>query len=446
MRKPLRAHLAELVRLASPVIVARAGILTMATADTVMLGHYRATDLAWYGIGVVPFVLLMLIGIGLLTGTLVMTSHARGAGTPQECGVVWRRSLPYAVLIGAVATLLTRFAEPLFLVLGQSPDIAAGGARVTEIAGMALVPTLLYVTTGFFLEGLARPAPGMIIVVCANVLNIALNWLLIFGNAGLPAMGAEGAILATSLTRLGMAAAILSYVWWMADRDAFAVRVRPSGRWWREGREQRVLGYAAGVSQGVETAAFNSLTIMAGLIGPVALAAYAVIMNVTALVFMLALGLGAATAVRVGAARGAGDGHGIAAAGWVGLGMTVAVMGAFSILLFALPESVAALYSDEPALRAALPALIVVLAFVVVPDGGQVVMAYALRGAGDAWVPTASHMFSYLAVMIPAGWLLAFSAGHGTAGLLEAIAFASLVSLAILVLRFRAVTRDRERG
>lgn len=446
VRKPLRAHLAELVHLASPVIVARAGILTMATADTVMLGHYRATDLAWYGIGVVPFVLLMLIGIGLLTGTLVMTSHARGAGTPQECGAVWRRSLPYAVLIGAVATLLSRLAEPVFLALGQSPDIAAGGARVTEIAGMALVPTMLYVTTGFFLEGLARPAPGMIIVVCANVLNIGLNWLLIFGNAGLPAMGAEGAILATSLTRLGMAVAILSYVWWMSDRDAFAVRLRPSGRWWREGREQWRLGYAAGVSQGVETAAFNSLTIMAGLIGPVALAAYAVIMNVTALVFMMALGLGAATAVRVGAARGAGDGHGIAAAGWVGLGTTVAVMGGFSILLFTFPEAVAALYSDEPALRAALPALIVVLAFVVVPDGGQVVMAYALRGAGDAWVPTASHMFSYLAVMIPTGWLLAFAAGHGTAGLLEAIAFASLVSLAILVLRFRAVTRDRERG
>lgn len=440
-RSPIRAHLGELLRLAAPVVVARAGILTMATADTVMLGHYAAVDLAWYGIGVVPFILIMLIGIGLLTGTLVMTSHARGAGHPRECGAVWRRSLPYALLIGIVGTVLSRYAEPLFLALGQTPDIAAGGGQVTAIAGMALIPTMIYVTTGFFLEGLARPAPGMIIILCANLLNILLNWLLIFGNAGLPAMGAEGAILATSLTRAGMAIAVLCYVWWMPDRAVFALRDRPAGPWWREGREQWRLGYAAGVSQGVETAAFNSLTIMAGLLGPVALAAYSIIMNVTALIFMLALGFGAATAVRVGAARGAGDRPGVTAAGWVGLATTIVVMGGFSIALLAFPGTIAALYSDEPAMLAVLPALIAIVALVLIPDGGQVVMAFALRGAGDTWWPTASHMFSYLGIMIPAGWLLAFTAGRGAAGLIEAIALASVVSLAILALRFHRVAR-----
>ncbi len=441
MRKPLRAHLFELMRLATPVVIARAGILTMATADTVMLGHYGATDLAFYGIGVTPFILLLLIGIGLLTGTLVMTSHARGAGNPGECGAVWRRSLPYALLIGIVGTVLTQFGEPFFLLLGQSPAIAAGGGRVATIAGLALVPTLLSVTTSFFLEGLARPAPGMIVILCGNALNILLNWLLIFGHGGLPALGAEGAILATSLTRLAMALAAISYVWWMPDREVYGVRIRPAGRWWRAGREQWRLGYAAGVSQGVETTAFNSLTIMAGLLGPVALASYSVIMNVTALIFMLALGFGAATAVRVGAARGAGDRPGIAAAGWVGLGATVVVMGGFAALLLLLPDRVAALYSDEPGMRAALPALIAMVALVLIPDGGQVVMSFALRGAGDAWMPTASHLVSYLAVMIPAGWVLAFPAGRGVAGLIEAIAIASAISLAILSLRFFLVTR-----
>ncbi|MDH3231759.1 MAG: MATE family efflux transporter [Alphaproteobacteria bacterium] len=443
MRKPLSTHLFELMRLAAPVVIARAGILTMATADTIMLGHYAAADLAWYGIGVAPFIVLLLIGIGLLTGTLVMTSHSRGAGTPRECGAVWRRSLPYAVLIGIAGTVLAQFAEPFFLLLGQSPDIAAGGGRVTTIAGIALIPTLLSVTTSFFLEGLARPAPGMIVILCGNLLNILLNWLLIFGHWGLPAMGAEGAILATSLTRFAMAVAAMSYVWWMPDRDVFGVRRPPAGPWWREGREQWRLGYAAGVSQGLETTAFNSLTIMAGILGPVALASYAVVMNVTALIFMLALGLGAATAVRVGAARGAGDRPGIATAGWVGLGAAVAVMGGFAMLLYLLPADVAAVYSDEPHMRAALPALIALIALVLIPDGGQVVMSFALRGAGDAWVPTASHLVSYLGVMMPVAWLLAFPAGRGVPGLIEAIALASVASLSILAIRFWIVTRRR---
>ncbi|MDH3236810.1 MAG: MATE family efflux transporter [Alphaproteobacteria bacterium] len=443
MRRPLSAHLYELMRLATPVIIARAGILTMATADTIMLGHYAAGDLAYYGIGVAPFIVVLLIGIGLLTGTLVMTSHARGAGTPRECGGVWRRSLPYAVLIGITGTVLLQFAEPFFLMLGQSADIAAGGARVTAIAGLALAPTLLSVTTSFFLEGLARPAPGMIVILCGNLLNIVLNWLLIFGHWGLPAMGAEGAILATSLTRLAMAVAAMSYVWWMPGHDAFGVRLRPAGHWWRAGREQWRLGYAAGASQGLETTAFNSLTIMAGILGPVALASYAVVMNVTALIFMLALGLGAATAVRVGAARGAGDRPGIATAGWVGLGAAVAVMGGFATLLYLLPAEVAALYSDEPGMRAALPPLIVLIALVLIPDGGQVVMSFALRGAGDAWMPTASHLISYLGVMMPLAWLLAFPAGRGVPGLIEAIALASVASLTILALRFWIVTRRR---
>ncbi len=408
-----------------------------------MLGHYGAADVAWYGIGMTPFIVLLLIGIGLLTGTLVMTSHARGAATPEECGAVWRRSLPYAVLIGLVGTGLTQFGETFFLLVGQAPDIAAGGGRVTAIAGLALVPTLLSVTTSFFLEGLARPTPGMIVILGGNLLNILLNWLLIFGHGSLPAMGADGAILATSLTRLAMAVAAMSYVWWMPDRDAFAVRVRPTRGWWRAGREQWRLGYAAGASQGVESVAFNSLTMMAGLLGPLALASYSITLNLTALIFMLALGLGAATAVRVGAARGAGDHDGMVAAGWVGLAATATMMAGFGVLLSLFREPVAMFYSDDAALRVVLPGLFLIVACILVPDGGQVVMSFALRGAGDAWVPTALHLLSFFVVMIPAAWLLAFPAGFGTTGLMVAIAMGAGTSLAILSLRFSIVTRRR---
>jgi MATE family multidrug resistance protein len=441
VRQTLGGHLSELLRLAAPVVVARTGILTMATADIVMLGHYAAEDVAFYGIGITPFIVLLLIGIGLLTGTLVMTSHARGAGRPEDCGPVWRRSLPYAVLIGLVGTVLSQFAEPFFLVIGQSPAIAAGGGVVTAIAGMALIPTLIHSNSSYFMEGLARPVPGMVVIIGGNLLNILLNWLLIFGHWGLPPMGAAGAVLATSIVRACMAGSLAGYIWWLPGREDFGIRRPLAAGWWRGGAEQWRLGYAAGVSQGVESAAFNSLTMMAGLLGPLALASYATSLNATALIFMLALGFGAATAVRVGAARGAGDHDRMLTAGWVGLGTTATIMAAIGITLWLLRGEVAALYTNEPGLRLVLPALFAIVACFLIPDGGQVVMTFALRGAGDAWAPTAIHLLSFFAVMIPAAWVLAFPMGLGVTGLILSIALGAGVSLAALSLRFWLVTR-----
>ncbi|MBE9552678.1 MAG: MATE family efflux transporter, partial [Proteobacteria bacterium] len=421
MRLTLRDHLSELLRLAAPVVVARAGILTMVTADIIMLGHYGAEDVAWYGIGVTPFVVLLLIGIGLLTGTLVMTSHARGAGRLADCGPVWRRSLPYALLIGLAGTVISLFAEPFFLAIGQSPAIAAGGGTVAAIAGLALAPTLIHSNSTYFMEGLARPLPGMTAILIGNILNILLNWLLIFGHWGLPEMGAEGAIAATSIVRFVMAAGFAGYIWWLPDRETFGIRKPLDGGWWKGGGEQWRLGYAAGVSQGVESTAFNSLTMMAGLLGPVALASYSISLNLTALIFMLALGFGAATAVRVGAARGAGDHDRMVTAGWTGLGATVAVMATLGVLVWFLRDEIAALYTSDADLRVILPILFGIVAFFLIADGGQVVMTFALRGAGDAWVPTSIHLMSFFVVMIPAAWFLAFPMGLGARGLVISI-------------------------
>ena len=440
MQYTLRDHLSELLRLAAPVVVARTGILTMATADLVMLGHYGAADVAWYGLGMTPFIVLLLIGIGLLTGTLVMTSHARGAGRRADCGPVWRRSLPYALVIGLAGMVISQFAESFFLLIGQAPAIAAGGGAVSAIAGLALVPTLIHSNSSYFMEGLARPLPGMTVILGGNVLNILLNWLLIFGHWGFPEMGASGAIAATSIVRCCMAVALAGYIWWLPDRETFAIRKPLDGGWWRGGGEQWRLGYAAGVSQGVESTAFNSLTLMAGLLGPVALASYSISLNLTALIFMLALGFGAATAVRVGAARGAGDHHRMVAAGWIGLGATAAIMAALGVLLWLLRANIAAFYTSDAELLVILPMLFGIVAFFLIPDGGQVVMTFALRGAGDAWAPTSIHLMSFFVVMIPAAWILAFPMGLGVIGLVISIALGASAALVALSLRFWLVS------
>lgn len=437
----LRRHVAELIRLAAPVVVTRAGILTMATVDAAMLGRATVEQVAYHGLGVAPFVVITVTGIGLLFGTVVMTSHAVGRGAFAACGPIWRRSLPYAALLGFGAALICQFGEAFFLATAQPPDIAAGAGAVIAVLGFGAPGTLLFYTTAYFLEGLRRPLPAMLVMIAANGFNVLFNWLLIFGHWGFPALGAMGAAVSTSLVRSAMAGMLIAYVWWMRDRDTYAVRA-PLGRgWWRAGREHRHYGYAAGTSYGIESVAFGAISFFAGMLGALALAAYTMQHIVFALVFMIALGIASATSVRVGIAHGRGDWADRALAGWTGLILVAFVLGVCGLALLTWSTEIAALLTSQPALIAASAPLIALSAYALVADGGQVVMASALRGAGETWVPTALHVFSYFGVMMPACWIFAFPLGHGAAGLVGGIIAASLVSVALVSARFWWISR-----
>lgn len=436
----LRAHVGELLRLATPVIVSRAGLVVMMAVDTAIVGRYSAQELAYYGLAHLPSNLMITTGVGLLMGVVATTAHALGAGNEKECGRVWRRSIPYALLLSVLFALGSLAGGPFFRLTGQSPELVDGGAAVLAVLGLGAPGMMLYVATGFFLEGLKRPLPGMVVMIVGNLVNALLAWALVWGHLGFPAMGAVGSAWATTAVRWGMGIGLVLYAWRMRDHERWGVRA-PAGAWWRDSHRQRHLGYAAGLSLAVESGAFAALGLFAGMISPLALGAYTVGLNLMALPFMAAVGLGSATAVRVGIAYGRRDRLDMALAGWTGLGVTSLILAVVGILYVGVPEQLAAIYSADPELIARVAPLIAFTAWVLVADGGQTVMANALRGRGDAWVPTALHVLSYAVVMIPVSALLAFGWGRGERGLFEGILIASVVSVTILSLRFARLSR-----
>ncbi len=417
--------------------------MVMALVDTVMVGRFAVDELAFLGIGLAPIVPLMLAMIGLMMGTLVLTAAAFGAGRVQSCGAVWRRSLPYALWLGLAAAVVCAFGESLLRLFGQSPEVAREGGRVCRILGLGIAPQLIFVTTSFFLEGVRRPWPAMIMMILGNLLNVLLNWLLIYGKAGLPALGAEGSAWATTVVRTVIAVGLVAYVGRMADAGRLGVHARPSAGL-RSWTQQRRIGYAAGVSIGVEAAAFAALTVFAGWLGAYPLAAYSIVINLVSMVFMVAVGIGSATAVRVGIAHGRGDARETAWAGWTGLAVNTAVMGALALVFLLLPERLARAYTIDPALVALTAPAILFSAAILVADGGQAVMANALRGRGDTWVVSALQSASFFAVMVPVSWWLAFDRGREVIGLLEGVLVGCAVSVALLAGRFHLLSlRDQ---
>lgn len=436
----LRGHVGELARLAAPVIVSRAGLMVMMAVDTAIVGRYAAQELALYGLAHLPNNIMTASGVGLLMGTVTTTAHALGSGDEAECGRAWRRSIPYALMLGVLFALISLLGQPIFQAGGQTEEMAQGGAVVLAVLGLGSPGMMLYITTGFFLEGIKRPTPGMVVMIVGNILNALLAWALVWGHAGLDPLGAVGSAWATAAVRWAMGLALVAYVWWMSDRDRWQVR-RPVGAWWSGAKRQRNLGYAAGLSIGVESTAFAALGLFAGMISPLALAAYTIGLNLIALPFMAAVGLASATAVRVGVAYGRGDGSDMVLAGWTGLAVTSAILAGVGVLYHLLPEEIGRIYTGDPELLSHVAPLIAFGAWVLVADGGQTVMANALRGRHDAWVPTALHFVSYAVVMIPVSAYLSLGLGRGERGLFEGILIASVVSVTVLSLRFAALSR-----
>jgi MATE family multidrug resistance protein len=439
MTEPLSVQLRELLRLSLPVIVSRTGIIAMGVVDIAFLGRAGPEQVAYMTIAGMFIGTIIVGSIGLMVGTMVETAHAFGAGDERECGLVWRRSLPYALAVGLIGAAACLLGQPFYRLTGQEADIARGGGAVLLILGLCLPGTTLFVTTTFFLEAIKRPLPGMVTILFANLLNALLNWVFVFGNWGAPAMGAEGSAVATALTRSAMALGLIAYVLAMPGHARFGLSAGAAETWregWRAGERARAVGYATGAAYGFEAAAFGSMSLFAGWLGPLELAGWGIAMNVMSLVFMTAVGLGVGTAVRVGHARGRGDRRAMAAAGWLGLAATTAAMALACLGFWLLPRELAALFTDDPRLLAVGAAMLAMAAWVMVADGGQGAMLSAVRGTGDAWVPTAMHFTAYFGVMIPLAWLFAFPLGYGAAGLFLGILIASIVDMALLSWRF----------
>jgi MATE family multidrug resistance protein len=417
----------------------------MVLVDVVMVGRFSTNELAYASLGASIFIPLLVVGVGLMIGVVATTAQTYGAGRESECAGIWYRSLPFALSVGTISMVICLFGEPLLRLFGQSDLLAREGGKVAMVLAPGLIGYSLFVVSTFFLEGIKRPGPGMVAMLFANLLNIALNWVFIFGNLGMPAMGAVGSGLVTSIVRIFLGVVMVAYILRMRDGARFGVTGWPNRTaligWWRKSAQARRIGYAGGAGIGSETAAHSILIQFAGLIGILPVAAYSIAANVEAVMFMIALGIGSATAVLVGNAWGRGNVSEARLAGWVGLGATVAAMSLCGILIAVFRAPIASFYSGDPALVAQTTPLLVLVGIVIVADGAQLSLAQSVRGLGDTWAAAGRYALAFLGIMVPLGWVFAIGFDWGAKGLLYAMMIGCLVSLALQGARFAYLLR-----
>lgn len=436
----IKRQFSQLVALSWPIILQRLGIMTLGIVDTAMVARYSSEELAYQGLANSAIGSTLTVALlGLMMGTMVLTSNAYGAKNYKECGRVWRRALPYGFGVGFLGLLVCMFGEEILLTLGQTPEIARGGGEVIKVLAFGIMMLGPMLCCQFFLEGLSRPLPGMILMLVANVLNIGLNWMFVWGNLGFEPMGAVGSAWATTIVRTFLAVGLFTYIVLKLDREKYGLFENVELKWpvWRK---QRHIGYAAGLTNTIEHLGFAALYIFAGYIGSLALGSLTIAFTIFGVPFMICYGVAAATSVRVGIAMGRGDHHDMALAGICGITYNGLLCIPMMFIMYFYPDTIISMFSEDAALIALTIPMMLLSIWMLFLDTAQTVMGNALRGAQDIWMPAVFYVICYSIVMIPLAWYLTFTLDRGTIGLIECVIVASLLSFVLLTSRFFYLT------
>jgi MATE family multidrug resistance protein len=432
--------------LALPIMAGLVGQMLMGLTDTLMVGQLGTLPLAAAAFGSSLIHLPFVAAIGLVSAVAVMTSHAYGGHDRAAAGEALRHGVGLAALAGAVSALFLLAVRDRSAWLGQPADVVAEARAYIGWVGWSLVPALVTLVVKQFSEALNRPWPPTLIMLGGVLLNVLLNWLWIFGHAGFPALGLEGAGLATLAARAATLAGLACFVAWNRGLAEWLPRRWLGAVTWRVARRQLELGLPVGLQHLLEVGAFVLGAFMMGWLSAEALAAHQIAITCAATTFIFALGFGMAVSIRVGHAWGAQDHARWQRTGWVGLGFAVVLMSGFGVLFLLANGPIARAFVPELEVVTLAAQLLVVAGLFQVFDGLQVVALSALRGLGDVRRPAWLVALAYWVVALPLAAVLGFAAGWGAVGVWIGLAIGLATAAATLIARFRSRVRAAAEG
>lgn len=406
-----------MLALAAPVVIAELGWVAMQIVDTLMVGRLGPDAIGSVGLASSLFIAVGVFAMGLLLGLDPLVAQAFGASRIDEChewlvAGVWLAllaSLPVVGVVFAMHASLPAWGLPAAVVELAQPYLA--------VLAWSLPPLLLYVAFRRYIQAMNIVRPITITLIAANVVNAVTNWVLIFGNAGAPALGVRGAAYATLASRIAMMGALLAVIVRRERSTIPRLADTPLGldvaRVWRLIR----LGLPAGSQMVLEVGVFAAASALAGRVSANSLAAHQIALNMASVTFMVPYGISAAAAVRVGQAVGRKDPHGAMRAGWTAIAIGVGFMATAAAVFFAIPGLLIRAFTSDPGVVEIGITLLFVAAVFQLFDGVQGVTTGALRGLGDTKTAMLWNLGGHWVIGLPLGYLLCFHWGYGVIGL-----------------------------
>ena len=432
----------RLLLLAMPVMLAQAGQLTTQFADTAMVGNYGGEDpipLAAVSLGSSLFLLIYLAALGLALAITPLVGEHFARRDRREVGYIFQNSILYCGIIGLVATVVAVALRPFIAVLGEWMSVP--GQNIELVAEMALpyydmlvwsiIPLMLFLAIKQFLEGIGNTKTAMWITLAGNALNILLNYIFIFGKCGVEAMGAEGAGLATLISRVGQMAAIVAYYFLSSRLRLYRSFFEVKGFKISYLKSLFKVGYPISFQMILESAAFILTSILALSFGEVAAGSMQVSFSIANIAWMITVAIGSASTILVSHIAGAKQHDELRPMvnATYHIGIAWATLMAFIFVVFR--EPMASLFTDNSEVIALTAELILLIAIYQFSDAVQGLSISMLRGLQDVKIIMPIVLCSYLVLNIPIGCWLAYGMDMGCHGLVTGL-IVGLSSAALL--------------
>jgi multidrug resistance protein, MATE family len=435
LNRPTRADFAALLRLAGPLVLIQVGTMLMGVVDTMMVGRVSPAALAGAAIGNVYFFAFSMFGMGVLFALDPIVAQALGAGDDLAVRRGLQRGLVLSLLVAVPVSLAMLTVRPMLVLAGQPAEIVPGAAGYVYRIVPSVLPYFVFVVLRQTLQAHHRTAAIVVTIVVSNLLNAALNWLLIYGELGFPALGLNGSAWATTASRWFSAAMLLVLDW--PRLRPYLCRLAPNLLDARALGRMLLLGAPIGAQMMLESLAFGVVALLMGWLGVIQVAAHQVVLNLASLTFMVPLGVSSAATVIVGHAVGRGDVNGVRRSTVAALAVGAGFMALMGVLLIGAPGLLSRAYTSDPGVVALAVLLMPIAGVFQVFDGLQVVAIGLLRGLGDTRVPMITAIVGFWCIGMPTSLVLGFWAGYGAVGLWWGLVVGLVMVATFLIVRVR---------
>ncbi len=435
-----REHFKITFNLAYPVMLSQLGQVLVGVADSMMVGQLGAVPLAASSLANSIFFVVLMFGMGVSMGITPLVSKADGKGKSKRISQLFQHGLWMNIATSVVLTLLLVGLGEILYFLDQPAQVVDQAIPYLWVITASLFPFMIFQNFKQFAEGLSQTRQAMYITIFCNVINIALNWVLIFGKLGFSEMGLMGAGYATLISRILMPILMGLYVLKSRRYQVFDLSLGIK-------KFSRLLfvkilniGVPTGFQYIFEVSAFSAAAIMMGWIGVNALAAHQIALNLAAISYMMASGLSTAGMIRIGNQIGKGDMKTMRDAGMMVFKMVLVFM-SMSALIFILGRFfLPTLYIDDPEVISLAATLLIIAGLFQLSDGAQVVGLGVLRGMEDVRVPTIVTLLAYWVFGLPLAYLLAFPLGLNEVGIWYGLLIGLSFTAVLLFIRFHRLS------
>ena len=436
-----RHHLKSVFLLGLPLAGSHLAQLAVSITDTVMLGWYGVDELAALSLAGPYSFVFFLLGSGFAIAVMPMVAAAIANDDRVQVRRVTRMGLWLSTLGGLAAIPFFWFAEPIFLWLGQEPQLSLDMQTYLRIAGWGLPAFLVAMVFKSHLSALEHTQIVLWSTLAGAVLNAAINWLLIFGNLGFPEWGLRGAAIASLGTNILICLILAGYAAGARPLRGYTILARLWRPDWEAFGQVFRLGLPIGLTMLAESGLFTASAIMMGWIGEEALAAHGIALQIAAATFMIHLGLSSAATVRAGHAWGQGDPVNLRMGALAALVLSLVMVAVTITMFLGMPDILIGLFLDpaDPArdrLIAIGVGLLAMAALFQLADAMQVMALGFLRGVQDTKLPMVYAVVSYWIIGVPASYVLGFTLDMGGIGIWLGMAIGLSAAAASMMTRF----------